>query len=246
MREARSAIEQAVRPTPSVTARRCARRAAAGARPMAAPAFFDGLRTGDLQRPPRGQHGGAGRRRCCATRSASAPLDSYQIEYGKVGTPAVVLDDLDRGAHPRHRGAHPPDRRHQAPGQDGDRRHLPHRRDPARGRPGAEPSSRPARRAIGSATASLRTLADLDPAVAEVRRPHPLPHRGRRRRGRRPRDRQCRSRWHRQRPPVPHRSRPRACGAPSTRSPSSGTVLRRPRPQRRPHRSCSCPRSRTT
>ena len=35
-----------------------------------------------------------GCRRCCATPSASLPLDAYQIEHGKVGTPAVVIDDL--------------------------------------------------------------------------------------------------------------------------------------------------------
>ncbi len=49
---------------------------------------------GCLQRSPRGQHRGAARRGCSATRPVSSALDAYQLEFGKVGTPGVVLDDL--------------------------------------------------------------------------------------------------------------------------------------------------------
>ncbi len=80
--------------------RRVVRRRRA-ARPPAAPSssrrptrFFDGLRAGRLRRPPRGEHRGAARRRCSATRPAIVPLDAYQVEHGKVGTPSVVIDDL--------------------------------------------------------------------------------------------------------------------------------------------------------
>ena len=47
-----------------------------------------------LRRPPRGEHRGAAGRRCSATPSASLPLEAYQVEYGKVGTPSVVIEDL--------------------------------------------------------------------------------------------------------------------------------------------------------
>ena len=81
------------------------------------------------------------------------PLDAYQLDFGRVGTPAVVVQDLTDALTRGHRGAHPPGRRHQAPGQDGDRRHL-----PVGGRAHPRPARRcrrwpPARRAIASATA---------------------------------------------------------------------------------------------
>ena len=66
-----------------------------------------------------------GWRRCSATPPASLPLDAYQLEHGKVGTPERRGRRPHRRAHRRHRGAHPPRRRHQAPGQDRHRRHLP-------------------------------------------------------------------------------------------------------------------------
>ena len=57
-----------------------------------AASFFDLLAPG-VQRPYGGVDGEQGR---IALRFAlgSSPLEAYQIEYGKVGTPAVVLDDL--------------------------------------------------------------------------------------------------------------------------------------------------------
>ena len=33
-------------------------------------------------------------RRCCATRIGVVPLDAYQVDFGKVGTPSVVVEDL--------------------------------------------------------------------------------------------------------------------------------------------------------
>ena len=91
MREARSAIERAAA-NPLLNGEH----ALAHVEPVlerTAAAFFDELRTGELN-----GHLEAS----TATRIASllrfalgsTALESYQIEYGKVGTPAVVLDDL--------------------------------------------------------------------------------------------------------------------------------------------------------
>ena len=84
------------------------------------------------------------------------------------------------------------------------------------------------------------------PGRGRGRRLHPLPHRGRRRRRRR--------RHHRRRRPGRHRRA--TCPSRTDRDPTlRGTkhrvatereVARGPGPQRRPHRSSSCPRSRTT
>ena len=119
------------RPGRAAPARSCSR----ALRPaLAAPAgrFFDGLRAGDYD-----GHLEAS----TATRLASllryalgtAPLDAYQTEHGKVGTPAVVVDDLTAALTRAIEELTRPDRRHQAPGQDRHRRHQPHRRDPAAG-----------------------------------------------------------------------------------------------------------------
>ena len=96
LREARGAIEEAV------VGRRCCS-TASGCWPACAPAFeplaarfFDGLRTGAYN-----GHLEAG----TAVRLASlfryaigiAPLDAYQVEHGRVGTPSVA----DRGPHRR-------------------------------------------------------------------------------------------------------------------------------------------------
>ena len=67
--------------------------------------FFDGLRAGQLRRQPRSRAPRCSSRRCCATPSGVAPLDAYQIEFGKVGTPSTVVEDLTDGAHQGHRGA---------------------------------------------------------------------------------------------------------------------------------------------
>ena len=161
-------------------------------------------------------------RRSTPTRSSS----------GKVGTPAWWSTTSPRRS-PRHRGAHPPGRRHQAPGQDRHRRHLPLRRGAAR-------------RAAGAGRARRRRAprpAQL-PHAAHARRPrsrrgrgrrlHPLPHRGRRRPAtathRRSSTAAASRRRHRRRAPsatraaghqAPGRRRARGAGGPG--------------PQRRPH-----------
>lgn len=91
MREARSAIERA-----AAGEEVSGEAALESVRPVlerVATAFFDGVRTGAYN-----GHLEAG----TAVKVASllrfalgwSPLEAYQIEYGKVGTPAVVLDDL--------------------------------------------------------------------------------------------------------------------------------------------------------
>jgi glucosamine--fructose-6-phosphate aminotransferase (isomerizing) len=91
MREARSAIEQ-------VAARSDVNGEAAldAVEPVLerlAAAYFDGIRTGAYNGH---LEAGTAVKIGSLLRFAlgSAPLESYQIEYGKVGTPAVVLDDL--------------------------------------------------------------------------------------------------------------------------------------------------------
>lgn len=91
LREAHDAIEQvALRPGLN------GEQALAAAKPLiarSATAFFDAVRSGDIN----GHLEAA-----TAVRLASlfrfalgwSPLEAYQIEYGKVGTPAVILDDL--------------------------------------------------------------------------------------------------------------------------------------------------------
>ncbi len=91
MREARSAIEQAaVHPQMSgeealVSVESTLERTAAS--------FFDLLRTGELNGH---MEASTASKIASLLRFAlgSSPLEAYQIEYGKVGTPAVVLDDL--------------------------------------------------------------------------------------------------------------------------------------------------------
>ena len=135
--------------------------------PLAA-RFFDGLRgrapTTATSRPaPR-----CGWRRCSATPRASCRSRPTQVEYGKVGTPSVVDRGPHRGAHPGHRGADPPVDaiKHQAKTvtvgisrSDETLLEVPLVQPGARRRRGPRPPR---------ATASLRTLAGLDPAVAEV------------------------------------------------------------------------------
>ena len=94
LREARAAIERGCR-RPSWRGdgdRLLAglrRRLRAGRRPASSTACAAAPTTATSSRPPR-----CGSRRCCATPSGMVPLDSYPLEYGKVGTPAVVIEDL--------------------------------------------------------------------------------------------------------------------------------------------------------
>jgi fructoselysine-6-P-deglycase FrlB-like protein len=59
------------------------------------------------------------------------PLEAYQRVHRVVAHPACDRRP-HRRAHAGDRGAHPPGRRHQAPGEDGHRRHQPQRRGRAR------------------------------------------------------------------------------------------------------------------
>ena len=165
LREARAAIQAAV----SATRRRPTTSSPGCDPPSRArrPAFLDGLRAGGYD-----GHLEAG----TAVRIASllryatgiVPLDVYQVEHGKVGTPSRRGRGPHRRAHRRHRGADPAGRRDQAPGQDGHRRHLPLRR-------GAAPGRRWSREVLAAGAArdalsyrALRTLVALDPRSSEV------------------------------------------------------------------------------
>jgi glucosamine--fructose-6-phosphate aminotransferase (isomerizing) len=164
MREARSAIEQ-------VAARSDLNGEAALAvvEPVLerlATAFFDGIRTGAYNGH---LEAGTAVKIGSLLRFAlgSAPLESYQIEYGKVGTPAVVLDDLAAaltvGIEELTR---PIDAiKHQAKTVTvGISRSDETLLEVALARAALEAGAPRDRLSY----ASLRTLADLDPAVAEV------------------------------------------------------------------------------
>ena len=165
LREARAASKRAARPRRARRAARPARAAPRRSRRAASSTACAPAATTARSRPaPR-----RGSRRCCGTRPGTLPLDSYEIEHGKVGTPSTVVEDLTAALTKAHRGAHAPGRRHQAPGQDRHRRHLPLRRDAA---PGAA-RARGARRRRAARRPQL-------PRAAHARRPRPRGRRGRR------------------------------------------------------------------
>ena len=91
MREARSAIEQAA--AHSQMSGEEALVSVESTLERTAASFFDLLRTGELNGH---MEASTASRVASLLRFAlgSSPLEAYQIEYGKVGTPAVVLDDL--------------------------------------------------------------------------------------------------------------------------------------------------------
>ncbi len=91
MREARSAIEQAAA-HPQMSGEE-ALVSVESALERTAASFFDLLRTGELNGH---MEASTASKIASLLRFAlgSSPLEAYQIEYGKVGTPAVVLDDL--------------------------------------------------------------------------------------------------------------------------------------------------------
>jgi len=164
MREARSAIEQVAART-DVNGEA----ALAAVEPVlerTAAAFFDGVRTGAYNGH---LEAGTAVKVASLLRFAlgSAPLESYQIEYGKVGTPAVVLDDLAAaltlGIEELTR---PIDAiKHQAKTVTvGISRSDETLLDVALARAALEAGAPRDRLSYRS----LRTLADLDPAVAEV------------------------------------------------------------------------------
>ena len=112
------------------------------------PAVLRRAARGHVRRLARGEHGGAARRRCSATSRAALSLDAYEVEHGTVGTPSHGDRRSHGRAHEGHRGAHPPRRRDQAPGEDRHGRDLAIRRDAA---PGAA-RARGARRRRACAT----------------------------------------------------------------------------------------------
>ena len=94
------------------------------------------------------------------------PLDVYQVEFGKVGTPSTVVEDLNGALTKAIDELTRTDRRDQAPGEDRDGRHLAFRRDAAAGS---------ARR--GAARGRRRSRQPHVPRAAHDGRPRP---RGRR------------------------------------------------------------------
>ena len=98
IREARAAIEDAVGEH-AVTDGEGLLRSLRPALTASASRFFDGLRNGSYD---------GNLEASTAVRLASsyryalgiAPLDAYQAEHGRIGTPAVVVDDLTARAHP--------------------------------------------------------------------------------------------------------------------------------------------------
>ena len=92
LREIRSATEQAIAADPGASGEQLL----AGLRPVferQASSFFDGLRTGIYN----GHLEASTAVRLAATLRyvlEQVPLESYQVEFGRIGTPSVVLDDL--------------------------------------------------------------------------------------------------------------------------------------------------------
>ena len=115
LREARPLIQEAATAGDLGTAR---------ARPHAAGDGVPRLAARQLLR--RQPHAGTAVRIASLFRYATGvmPLDLYEVDHGKVGTPVVVADDLTAALTRRHRRAHPHHRHDQAPGEDRDRRHL--------------------------------------------------------------------------------------------------------------------------
>ena len=113
--------------------------------------FFDGLRTSSYDGA---LEAGTAVRLASLLRYATGvvPLDVYQVEFGKVGTPSTLDRGPHRRAHQGDRGADAADRRDQAPGQDRHRRHLAIRRDAAAGSARAGAPRGRARRATASPT----------------------------------------------------------------------------------------------
>ena len=117
---------------------------------------------------------------CCATCTSDRPVEEYQAESGKVGSPAALVDDLVVALTRAIEELTRPGRRHQAPGQDGHRRHLAQRRGRARppARAGGARRRRRARRAqLPHAQGARRPR----PGRGRGHRVHPLRHRRRRR-----------------------------------------------------------------
>ena len=121
-----------------------------------------------LRRPSRGEHGGAPSRPAARHRCPTGPVEQYQARSGKVGTPARARRRPRRRADAGDRGA---DAARSTPSST---RPRPSRSaSPAATR--ASSTGRSCRRcwppapgATCSRYRTLKVLADLDPAVAEV------------------------------------------------------------------------------
>ena len=119
-----------------------------------------------VRRPSRGEHRGTALR-AAALHARHRPAGHLRARRGQGRHACGSPRRRHRRADARHRGADPSDRRDQAPGEDGDRGHLADRRGAAAraARPGDAGAGAP-RDSLSYRT--LRTLADLDPAIAEV------------------------------------------------------------------------------
>ena len=135
--------------------------------PAAAP-FFEGLRAGSYNGHL--EAGTAVRRRLAAAlRHRAAAGRGLRARVRQGGHAERPGRRPARGPDRRHRRADPPGRRHQAPGQDRHRRHLPQRGRAAPGPAGHRRCWPPAPSQDRLSYRALRTLAELDPAVAAVR-----------------------------------------------------------------------------
>ena len=241
LREARAAIEEAVGERGRRRRRRPAARAPARAR----------------RRRPRGSSTGCAAARTTATSRRAPPcgwrrLLRYALGHraarrlpgratARSARRAVVVDDLTAALTAGHRGADPPGRRDQAPGQDRHRRHLPQRRDAAPAAAGAGRARRRAPPATGSATrrcARSPTSTPRSPRspAGSATRSTATPRTARcrvvdRRPGR-----------HRARHPVPDRARPALLRGTKHRVAVERQVFVDPRPRATAARSSSCPR----
>ncbi len=122
LREIRAAVEDVVgdgEGPPEHLLIRLAPRVAAGAR-----AFSEGLRNGLYNGA---LEAGTAVELASVLRYATRalPLELYELDHGRVGTPGVVVEDLAGALDPGHRRADPSRRRHPTPGQDRHRRDLP-------------------------------------------------------------------------------------------------------------------------
>ena len=220
-------------------ARRPAARARAARRPASSTACAAAPTTATSRPAPR-----CGWRRCSATPLGIAPLEAYQVEYGRVGTPSVVIEDLTAALTAAiEELTRPVDAiKHQAKTvtvgiSRSDESLL---RSPLVAG-GARRRRRPRPAQLQGAAHAGRPR----PGGRRGRRLHPLPHRGRRRATARPRSRSSTG-----------AASPATCRC----APSENPLLRGTKhrvaterevtvavgPQRRPHARASCPRSRAT
>ena len=144
--------------------------------PEPAGRFFDGLRAGHYN----------GHLEASTAQSITAalrytlrisPLDTYQLERGKLGTPSAVIEDLTAALTSGIEELTRPVDRDQAPGQDGHGGDLALRRGAAHRAAGG----RGARRRCGPGSVQLPHVADpgiAGPGDRDRHRVHPVSHRG--------------------------------------------------------------------